>query len=105
MSHLPCNQIQKALCKKKIDWAQYTPGESIHIDFVFKPLISIHGFTAFLSIKEAATNYTWIFLSQKKMPPLDIVTLFISTNQNIEFLYKLINYNLAFLNHIPSDIL
>jgi len=64
--------------KKKVDWTKYEPGESIHMDFAFMPETSIRGFTAFLSIKDAATNYTWIFLSRNKRPPLDVITFFIS---------------------------
>jgi len=64
--------------KKKVDWTQFEPGESMHMDFAFMPVTSIRGFTAFLSIKDAATNYTWIFLSRNKRPPLDILSFFIS---------------------------
>ena len=64
--------------KKKQDWSQYSPGESIHMDFAFMPQTSIRGFTSFLSVKDAATNYTWIFLSRNKRPPLDVLTFFIS---------------------------
>ena len=64
--------------KKKVDWTQFEPGESMHMDFAFMPVTSIRGFTAFLSIKDAATNYTWIFLSRNKRPPLDILSYFIS---------------------------
>jgi len=60
--------------KKKVDWTQFDPGESLHMDFAFMPVTSIRGFTAFLSIKDAATNYTWIFLSRNKRPPLDILS-------------------------------
>jgi len=64
--------------KKKVDWTQFDPGESMHMDFAFMPVTSIRGFTSFLSIKDAATNYTWIFLSRNKRPPLDILSFFIS---------------------------
>jgi len=64
--------------KKKVDWSKYEPGESIHMDFAFMTETSIRGFTAFLSIKDAATNYMGIFLSRNKRPPFDVITFFIS---------------------------
>ena len=86
--HLPSMEKPCPIClamksrklnrKKKQDWSKYEPGESMHMDFAFMPETSIRGFTSFLSIKDAATNYTWIFLSRNKRPPLDILTFFIS---------------------------
>jgi len=81
--HKPCAiclamKSKKLPRKKKVDWTQFEPGESMHMDFAFMPVTSIRGFTAFLSIKDAATNYTWIFLSRNKRPPLDILSFFIS---------------------------
>jgi len=64
--------------RKKVDWTQFEPDESMHMNFAFMPVTSIRGFTALLSIKDAATNYTWIFLSRNKRPPLDILSFFIS---------------------------
>ena len=37
-------------------------------------IISLRGFTSFLSVKDAATNYTWAFPTRHKKPPLDIIT-------------------------------
>ncbi|MGB0424036.1 MAG: hypothetical protein ACPGED_06935, partial [Flavobacteriales bacterium] len=63
--------------RKKVDWTEYKPGESIHMDFAFMPVVSIRGFTAFLAMKDAATNYTWVFVTHNKRPPLDIIQFFL----------------------------
>ena len=53
----------------------------LHVDYAFMPQPSIRDFTAFLAVKDAATNYTWIFPTRNKRPPLDIVKYLLSILQ------------------------
>ena len=75
--------------KIKMDWTTYSAGECIHMDFAFLSIVSVRGFTAFLSVKDAATNYTWTFLTRNKRPPLDIVQFFIRV---LKKKHKIIRY-------------
>ena len=56
-----------------IDHTKTLHGEYLHMDFAFMPQSSIRGFTGFLSVKDGATNYTWVFLTRNKRPPLDFI--------------------------------
>jgi len=51
----------------------FQPEEALHMDYELMSQPSIRGFTAFLAVKDAATNYTWVFPTRNKRPPLDIV--------------------------------
>lgn len=63
--------------KQPRDYTLLKPGQQMHMDFYFVPVVSIRGNIAMLCIKCAHTKKAWCFPCPNKRTPLDIVSFFI----------------------------
>ena len=75
----PCPICLQVKSRKKprghnFNYNDFKPGELLSMDFAFMPQNSLRGFKSFLSVKDAATNYTWVFPTRHKRAPLEILT-------------------------------
>ena len=73
----------------------HLPGEAFSMDYGFmrgsdfqtttssgKTLTSIDGYNSYLIIEDRATRYTWVYLTNTKTPPIDIVRTFLKQQGN-----------------------
>ena len=53
----------------------------LHVDFAFINVLSVQGFTSYLSFTDDTTSYPFSFPGRNKLPPLDIITFVIEVLQ------------------------
>ena len=70
-----------------------SPGQMLYMDFCFYRTESIRGFTSYLSVTCYASNYSFVFPTRSKRPPLDIITWLIEVMKRQGFIVLIIRFD------------